>query len=177
MSSLSRYVRAGFTLIELLVAVVVGTLVVEGARRLVEALADSQTALQSQAASVDARANAQMLVRAFVRQLRTTATTDTLVAEPRSVRFTSYCETAFGWSESCRVTLELVSSASGNGLEAHAEPYPRFDSGFSDVTGPLLYLDQSGDTREWRLQPGDRVVAIGIVRKRDTLLLAVGSHE
>jgi len=170
--------RPGFTLIELLVALAVGIVVVEGARRIVEALVDSQTAVHREAVSVDARENAQLLVRAFVRQLHaTTAATDTIVAEPRSVRFTSHCETAFGWTERCRVALTLESSGVENRLVVNTDGYARFDSGFSDVVGPLLFLEQSGNAREWKLLPGERVAALGIVRKRDTLLLAVASSQ
>ena len=167
--------RRAFTLIEVLVALVVGTVVVEGARRLLEALADSESVIRRMANDIEAEVNAEMVLRSLVRQLHAGATTDTIVADSQALRFTSSCETASGWAERCRVALSLT-PGTGVRLLVHAGDGVQFTAPWPDITGPLVYLDQSGETREWKSYPADRIAALGIVRARDTLLLPLGTR-
>ncbi|HEX6807360.1 MAG TPA: prepilin-type N-terminal cleavage/methylation domain-containing protein [Gemmatimonadaceae bacterium] len=174
--------HSGFTLIEVLVALVVGSIVLLGAHRILAILADDTRALTRHATDSDRDANGERMLRDLVGQLEIGSPgTVPFSGSPDTVRFSSWCETGAGWSESCRVTLFFAARGGHETLRAQLGGGEPFDlvGGFS--SGAFRYLETAAAGGQWFERWGTGItapLAIGVVRARgdtlDTLLVRVG---
>jgi prepilin-type N-terminal cleavage/methylation domain-containing protein len=171
----------GFTLIELMVALVVGSLVLLLAHRVLTGVLDGLEQGRVAQAVMDRDANARrVLARAAGSLYQTAASADGFAGDPHRVAFSTWLEDEHGWLVARRVTLRVA----GGGLVL-------------DLGGPaplmlrdsvrrldLDYLLTRGASEHWvRAWHSDasapeairvRIEAAGGVA--DTLLLLVGSR-
>jgi prepilin-type N-terminal cleavage/methylation domain-containing protein len=104
-----RSARAGFTLIEVLVALAIGALTIGGARAVTIALVDHSLHLDHAHAQVSEAINGERLLRRLV--LESEAGRDpnaTFAGSETQAAFDTWCRTANGWAERCRVELSLA---------------------------------------------------------------------
>lgn len=175
---------AGFTLLEVMVALVVSALVLLGARALLEQVGDVGEAVAGSAAEVDAAANAERRMRAWLARAEVPFDTaadarNEFVGTAEGARFVTWCEVPDGWLERCRASLGLLSVDGANVLALSADggevvPVRR---GFAE--GKLLYLIDPGMGGTW-LPAWESDVsppyAVGVVLDADTLILRIGDR-
>lgn len=180
--------RAGFTLIEVVVALALGGLILLGARRMLEQLADEAHRITRDAAAADADANGERVLRALAGRLEVgTADAGPFAGEPSAARFTTWCEVPDGWLERCRVTLVIEAAppapASVAVLVAQIPgraPLPLVRGVQADR---LRYLVTAAHGGEWFRSWGEGItapVALGIIRVRgavrDTFIVRIGER-
>lgn len=174
-----RRARAAFTLVEVLVALVIGALVVLGARVLLEGLSEGATRTIAAAARVDREANGEMLLRDLAGRLEVgTSDSARFAGGPTWTTFDSWCDTPGGWQERCRVTLLVHVDPSGSSLVALA-------AGDSvallhrDALLELRYLDDPRAGGRWFVSWGEGItapLALGVVAGDDTLIVRIGGR-
>jgi prepilin-type N-terminal cleavage/methylation domain-containing protein len=180
--------RMGFTLIEVVVALALGGLILLGARRMLEQLADEAYRITRDAAAADADANGERVLRALAGRLEVgTGDAGPFAGEPAATRFTTWCEVPDGWLERCRVTLVIAPAA---GAPASAPvlvaqipgraPLPLVRGVQADG---LRYLVTAAHGGEWFRSWGEGItapVALGVIRVRgevrDTLIVRIGER-
>jgi prepilin-type N-terminal cleavage/methylation domain-containing protein len=171
--------RRGFTLVEVVVAFAIGTVVVLGARALLEALGAQTARVAAAARDADADANGERLLRALVGRLEIGAPSDTFGGDERSARFSSWCQAPRGWQERCRVTLGVEQAADGVAVVT------RLSTGETVVlkrgrrTEGLRYLVDAASGGRWFVRWGEGVTvpqAIGILVDGDTTIVRIGER-
>ena len=100
----------GFTLVEVVVAIALAGIVLLGARRMLEGLADAADRVNRSAEEADADGNADRLLRDLAGRLEvgTREAHDFSGAETDS-HFTSWCDVPDGWQERCDVRVAIDS--------------------------------------------------------------------
>ncbi len=174
--------HSGFTLIEVLVALVVGSIALLGAQRILAILTDETHAIARHATDSDRDANGERMLRDLVGQLEIGSPgTVPFSGSSDTVRFSSWCETGAGWSESCQVTLFFAVRGGHETLRTQLGAGEPFDlvGGFS--AGAFRYLETAAAGGQWFERWGTGITAplgIGVVLARgntlDTLLVRVG---
>ena len=172
--------RGGFTLIEVVVALSLSAMLLLGARALFEQLGGHAEAMVEAATASDRDANADAVVRARVGA----AEASPEPARPfdgtaDGVRFHSWCESAAGWMERCRVTLGFIHAGETLVLAMATDDGDpvAIQRGFR--AGRLIYLRDAGDGGAWvrgwssTVQPP---LAIGVVIDGDTAILRIGER-
>ncbi len=172
----------GFTLIEVLVALVVGSIVLLGAHRILAVLADQAHALTRHAADVDQHANGERMLRDLVGQLELGSPgTIAFTGSQDTVRFSSWCESPAGWLEQCQVTLSFAARGDRQVLRAQLGTGQTFDliQGFS--AGGFRYLESAAGGGQWFQRWGTGITSplgIGVLLARgdtvDTMLVRIG---
>lgn len=172
--------RVGFTLVEVMVALVVGALVLLGARAMLEALGGDAQTVARVAAQADREANGVRLLRELAGRLEVgTDQSGPFAGGPLATTFTSWCDVPAGWQERCRVTLRLERTPRGVGLVAAidgARPVLLLD-GYH--TGALRYLASAAHGGQWFQTWGEGItapIAIGIILDADTTLVPIGAR-
>jgi len=171
--------RAGFTLVELLVALLVGGIVVAGARSMAEQLGASAMRTASAAARADRDANAAALLRALTLRLEVgTEEAQAFGGAPDITRFSSWCDVPGGWQERCQVTLTVVHGAEEDAL--------RLDTSAGDsallvraTRVELRYLENPAAGGAWFGSWGTGITApfaLGVVAGTETTLVRIGSR-
>jgi Prokaryotic N-terminal methylation motif len=105
----SRSARPGFTLISVMVALAIGAITIGGARAVTIALVDHAQRLDDAHAQVSEAINGERLLRRLV--LESEAGRDpgaTFAGNETQAAFDTWCHTANGWAERCRVELTLA---------------------------------------------------------------------
>jgi len=180
--------RQGFTLIELMVALAVSVVVLIGARMMAESLADATHRTVTAAHEADRVANADLLLRSLLSRLEIGTIADQpFGGGPRSVHFTTWCDTPGGWLERCEAVVSLEAYGDTNCLVAHLAPRDplgeigprtiRLATGFRN--GALRYLNDPRAGGQWFVQWGDGIVAplaIGVVLDGDTSIVRIGER-
>jgi prepilin-type N-terminal cleavage/methylation domain-containing protein len=170
--------RTGFTLLELMLALAISITVILVARAMVEQLnvADRRLDLATRAES-RARNRSLMLARAFDRLEVGTDTLRTFAGDVGTMTFTSWCDTAGGWLERCRMRL-AIDTTSGSGrllLQSSLGDSVVLRGNFID--GSFRYIDDAESARAWVWRWGPGVNAptmIAIISDRDTILYRIG---
>jgi prepilin-type N-terminal cleavage/methylation domain-containing protein len=172
----------GFTLIEVLVALVVGSIVLLGAHRVLEILTDRAHALIRHEMDSDRDANGERMLRDLVGQLEVGSPgTVSFTGSPDTVRFSSWCESPEGWHERCQVTLSFVARGDHESLQMQSVTGQPVDllQGFSN--GAFRYLESAAGGGQWFQRWGAGITAplgIGVVLERehavDTMVLRIG---
>lgn len=170
--------RRGFTLLEVMVALAVGAFVLTGAWTLVVSVSDAADQVTRESEAADREANDIELIRGLVRRTEVDIRS-TLVFRggPDSASFASWCDVPQGWSERCLVTLMPVRTSGMTTLHLRTSSGLYLTMQGRPAVGGLVFLDQSVEPREWRKHWDSataRPSAVGLVRERDTLLLAIG---
>jgi prepilin-type N-terminal cleavage/methylation domain-containing protein len=178
--------RRGFTLIEVLVALVVGAVVMLGARLLLEGVGDSGRRIVRVAQRADRDANAERLLRSTVASLEWGSAEEggaRFGGDEHEARFTSWCDTPGGWQERCAVMISITCDSSAQPVSAAlslsgvgTEPV-QVRAGF--MRGELRYLADARDGGHWitKWDAGlSAPIAIGVILDRDTLVLRVGER-
>lgn len=170
--------RAAFTLIELMVALVVGALVLLGARALLDGVGGIATATRRSANAADARANAELLVRQVVGNLALAPDTmSSFTGSAREATFTSWCPSPRGGLAPCGARLLVQGDSADIVLFAGGARVTLLHG----VTGARLrYLGSAGDGGAWQARWSTSIVtplAIGVESDHDTLLLAIGERR
>ncbi|HET7188379.1 MAG TPA: prepilin-type N-terminal cleavage/methylation domain-containing protein [Gemmatimonadaceae bacterium] len=179
--------RTGFTLLEVMVALVVGAVVILGARALLDGLSLHSERVRSLARSADAEANAEHVLRSVV--LRGGLASDSAArfdGTPEQARFASWCDMAGGWQEQCEV--KLVSEPHDDGISVVAD---LGEAGRLEVARHLdattfRYLASASDGGHW-VERWERAItpplAIGLITKAtpearpDTMILRLGERD
>jgi prepilin-type N-terminal cleavage/methylation domain-containing protein len=107
--------RAGFTLLEVMVALVVGAIVILGARALLDGLSLHAGRVQTLARAADADANLEHVLRTAV--ARGGIASDSAArfdGTPDRARFATWCDMPGGWQEPCDVQLAAEREPAGS---------------------------------------------------------------
>jgi prepilin-type N-terminal cleavage/methylation domain-containing protein len=173
--------RGGFTLIEVLVALVVGAIVLAGARALLDGLADHAAATVRASRAADGGANAELTVRSVVGNLALAPDTlPSFAGSAREATFASWCPSARGGLEPCDAHLVVRDRA---GMQ---DVVLTLSSGWEVVLlrdardTRLRYLAEASSGGLWQSQWSAGMttpVAIGVVADGDTLLLRIGERR
>jgi prepilin-type N-terminal cleavage/methylation domain-containing protein len=180
--------RDGFTLVELMVALVISAMVLIGARLMIETLSGATHRTIAAARSADHVANGDQFLRTLFGRLEIgTADDQPFGGSPRSVHFTTWCDSPGGWLERCQAVISLEVYGDTNCLVAHLVPRdPHGDIGPRTIrvatgfgTGALRYLNDPRAGGQWFTQWGDGIVAplaIGVVLDGDTSIVRIGER-
>ena len=173
----------------MVVAIAVGSLVVLGARAMLEVVADGGDAARRAAREADRAANADALLRALLRDLEVgTEQAMRFAGAPDEARFSTWCPAPGGWAERCRATLTVERRAAGAALVStlsmgDGTAGERIDlrSGLDDAE--LRYLSDAALGGRWFRVWGDGItapLAVGLVTdsagRRDTTILRIGER-
>jgi prepilin-type N-terminal cleavage/methylation domain-containing protein len=172
--------RAGFTLIEVLVALSIGAVVLLSARTLLEGVSDHASATVRAARLVDVSANTERTVRQVVGNVALAPDLQpTFVGTPTEATFESWCPSARGGLEPCRV--RLFAQHGDTGAEVHLS----LSTGTQllvrrGTPGRLRYLAEAADGGHWYAEWNDVLsppLAIGVLAGPDTLFLRIGRRR
>ena len=169
--------RRGFTLLELSVALMLGGMVLLGARALLDSLAAADEQLTRAVSRDDGVVNGERMVQAVVLNASTgNDSTARFTGDRTGAEFESWCTVPAGWQERCRVRLEL---RGGDGTlvfsmadRKEAVVWRR------GAPAELRYLDAMAPGRSWVPRWPSSITlpaAVGVVAAGDTLVLLVGS--
>jgi prepilin-type N-terminal cleavage/methylation domain-containing protein len=172
--------RAGFTLVEVLVALALAGVVLLGARTLLEHLADETHGVTQRAASADAIANGERLLRTLAGRLEVgTAESGPFSGTSEAAHFTSWCEVPQGWLERCDVTIALEQLAGEFALVARLDDAPPLVLRRGFASGALRYLNSAAQGGQWFRSWGTGItapLALGVILDRDTLIIRIGER-
>jgi len=180
--------RRGFTLVELMVSLVVCGFVLLGARMMFDGLAGAAHRTMLAAREADRVANADHLTRMLFARLEIGLVGDTTFGgDPRSVHFSTWCQTPFGWLERCHALIALEVYRDTNLLVAHLAPSePRGNVGVGRLilargfrSGALRYLNDPRAGGRWFVTWGDGIVAplaVGVMLDGDTAIMRIGER-
>jgi prepilin-type N-terminal cleavage/methylation domain-containing protein len=166
----------GFTLMEVIVALLVGSMLIVGARTLLIQMGETADRMQARAMRETAAANAERLLRWTVLQLdgRKPLTGTSSVAT-----FRSWCDMPAGWQEPCEITLTFVGAGEARTLIMQQGPGRTLPVREGVVGGRLIYLHDAGHggiwLPEWRLRL-THPLALGLVAGGDTLIIRIGAR-
>lgn len=178
-----EFTRPGFTLVEIMVALVVGTLAIVAARSMLGTLADHADRITDAARERDHAANGERLLRALVGGLDLgTHGNATFSGTEREAQFSSWCATANGWQERCKVRLVILPADS-----IAASPTVAAILASGDVvrlmargsTARFAYLRDAAAGGSWVHTWGAGLTAphaLGIMTDRDTIIVRVGER-
>ena len=172
--------RAGFTLVEVMVALVVGAVVVLGARMLLEQLGDSALRTVAAAARADREANGEQMLRDLAARLEVgTDRSAQFSGESNATHFSSWCDMPSGWQERCVVTLVV---ADRGGHHALAVAFADGDS-LTLLTRSepiaLRFLDDLRAGGRWFTSWGAGItapLAFAVISGRDTIVVRIGAR-
>jgi prepilin-type N-terminal cleavage/methylation domain-containing protein len=174
--------RRGFTLVELL-----ASLAIASATML--AVASMTSVANASAAQLAAIADSAISSSASVRQLeallrraeRRENTNNVFEGTASRVAFDSWCERVGGWLERCHVELTLLSDSTAVGrLEITSDRRGHLNAMDTDSGARFLFRGPNVLRDGWFSGWGGGVVlpvALGIVERADTLVLAIGAHR
>jgi prepilin-type N-terminal cleavage/methylation domain-containing protein len=172
--------RAGFTLVELLVALSIGAVVLVGARTLLDGLSWHAAATARVARELDGSANGEHVTRLVVGNVALApALEPTFTGTPDESAFASWCPSARGGLEWCRVRL-LVRQT---GMEREVILSLSTGQEYTVRRGAearLRYLADAAEGGRWYAQWGALLsppLAIGVLTESDTLLLRIGERR
>lgn len=181
--------RRGFTLLEVIVAIAVGSLVVLGARTMLEIVADGGHATHEAAIAADRTANAEAELRRLLRELEVgTEQAIRFSGAPDETRFSTWCTVAGGWVERCRATLAIEASTEGSALVATLSTADRSAAERLELRpglerAELLYLSDATLGGRWFRVWGEGItapLAVGLVvdsaERSDTTILRIGER-
>jgi prepilin-type N-terminal cleavage/methylation domain-containing protein len=176
--------RPGFTLLELVAALSLTGLVLLGAWRLLDQLADGRDQLRRENVSSTARANGTRLLRALVSRAESPSdATVRFSGNESSASFAGWCDVPAGWLERCDVALAVTSSADSSTITAtldRASPAP-ITLAHLHGRASLLYFDAAGGgSRGWRTVWSSSLTlpsAIGVAIPGDTIVLPIGTKS
>ena len=184
--------RAGFTVVELMVAMTVGGMVILGGRLLVEQLARTAEDTVRAAASMDAVANAERMLRSLASRIEVgTDAAERFAGEPQETRFSSWCDVPGGWQERCTVTLALTRAGEGAdsatmaslALVASLSTGERVTLRHDVRRGVIGYLNDGRTGGQWIRSwgasitaPRAVVVLMDLGTRLDTLVLRIGER-
>lgn len=174
--------HSGFTLIEVLVALMVGAIVLLGARQVLAILTDQSHSLARRATQTDRDANGERVLRDLVGQLELGSPgTVPFSGLPDTVHFSSWCEGPSGWLERCAVTLSFAADSDHETLRAQLGASPPLDLVRGFRSGAFRYLESAASGGQWFQKWGTGItapLAIGIVMVRDdavdTMVVRIG---
>jgi prepilin-type N-terminal cleavage/methylation domain-containing protein len=176
----TRSDRPGFTLIELLVALLVGAMIVLGARLMLEGVADDAHRVTSVAQRADNEANAERLLRSTVAAIDVSGSgVQAFDGDARAARFSSWCARPAGWQERCAVTLTITGDSGATALMLTLGGGAPLEIRAGSRHGELLYLADVRDGGHWVSSWNTGLtapIAIGAVIDADTLVLAIGER-
>jgi hypothetical protein len=158
--------------VEVIVAIVIGGIVLLGARALLEVLADEEHRLTVEAAADDARGNGYRTLRSLVGEMEVgTIESGPFSGDPVKMSFTSWCDSPSGWQERCAVTIAFETEGKNPALVARLSEDRRLVviSGFRH--GELRYLNSASSGGQWFRQWGRGItapLAIGVILERGT---------
>ena len=172
--------REGFTLIELMVALVVGAVVVLGARVLLEQLGDSAHRTVMAAARADRDANGERLLRDLAGRLEVgTSEGMRFAGEPATTSFNSWCDTPSGWQERCAVALAAREHGNRFALVATFAPGDSVTLLVRDEPIELRYLDDPRAGGRWFTSWGAGItapLALAVISGADTMIVRIGER-
>jgi prepilin-type N-terminal cleavage/methylation domain-containing protein len=177
---MSRRSRRAFTLIEVMVALLVGAVVVLGARLALAQLADDADRIVRGAALVDGDANAERLLRSLFRRLEVgTETAGPFGGDERAMQFTTWCDVPAGWQERCQATVavDTVNDAPALVVRLSTGESITLRSGFRRAS--LRYLNDPSSGGSWFRGWGTGLTApraAGIIVDGDTLIVRIGDR-
>ena len=175
--------RGGFTLVELIAALVVGGIVIVGARSILTTLADHTDRVTGVAADLDRVANGERILRALAGGVEIATTPGSgFGGEAREASFTTWCDAAGGWQERCRVRL-VVAPADSIGQRHMLAAIVAGGDGIPLLNTPspmqLLYLGDAANGGTWYSMWARGLsipLAIGIATVDDTLIVRIGER-
>jgi prepilin-type N-terminal cleavage/methylation domain-containing protein len=172
--------RGGFTLIELLVALLVGAMVVLGARLMLEGVADDARRIHRFAQRSDHDANAERALRSTVESLDVgTVGVQPFEGDEHTVRFTAWCARPGGWQERCAVTVSIAGDSSTASLVLTLPGDKPLNVRSGARHGELCYLADAHYGGRWVRHWGAGLsvpLAIGAILDADTLVLRIGER-
>lgn len=172
----------GFALIELVVALVIGAMVLLGARDVLVQLAATAHTVQRRGRDADRTANRERVLRELLANVEVgTSDAQPFAGTADSAMFSSWCAVPAGWLRRCAVVLALALRDSGQdqrhrALVARVDGR-RIDLGGAMTHGRLLYLASAGNGGQWfdRWSGGvSAPLAIGIIEDDDTVIVRIG---
>lgn len=174
--------RLGFTLVELLAALAIAsaTMLAVASMTSVAKASASQLALLSDSA-VSSSAGVHQLEALLRRAERRENSTNVFEGTATRVTFDSWCERAGGWLERCHVALSLQSDSTAIGrLEIASDHHRQLNALMTDSGASFVFRGSHALRDLWLSGWGGGVVlpvALGIVERGDTLVLAIGAHR
>lgn len=181
--------RPGFTLIEVMVAIVVGAVVMLGARALLDGLSLHSERVQSKTRHADASAGAEHVLRSAVgRASLASDSTDRFDGTVEEVRFGSWCDMAGGWQERCDVRLAVEREGSDSGLSVvvHLGDFDRVEVAQHRYSASFRYLASAANGGQWLERWEQAIVpplAVGLITRStaasppDTMILRVAERS
>lgn len=182
--------RLGFTLIELLVALMVGAIVILGARALLDGLTSHAEKVLVLARRTDVEANAERVLREAVARTGIASDSTALFdGTPEGATFRSWCDTPAGWQEPCKVRLM---AEGGSGTSDRTRVVVRLAGAGNVVvmshvhSATFQYLASARDGGRWVTRWEQAIsppLAIGLITRAapttspDTMILRVGEHD
>ena len=170
--------RGGVALLEVLIALLIGAVVLLGARALVEGIADNAQHISRHARNSDRTANAIRIARATVGRLRLVDPDPAFSGDRRTSSFASWCYIPRGWLEPCAARLAVEDSGASERVTLSLSTGERVSVWRG--TAELRYLASAEAGGQWYPLWGSALVpplAIGIVTDRDTILLPIGERR
>lgn len=172
--------RPGFTLVEVLVALVIGAMVLAGARGLMEGLADHAAATVRVARVGDSIANSERTVRQVVGNIALAPRLEpSFIGTPTQAGFASWCPSVFGGLEACSAHLLVVRSDTAAEVVLALSTGMRLSIGHG-TTVRLRYLADAGAGGRWHARWDDVLtppLAIGVLAGTDTMLFRIGERR
>lgn len=175
--------RCGFTILELMVALAIGALAILGARTILTSLADQTDVLTGVTADLDRVANGERILRSLVGSIEISSDPGAgFAGGPGESSFTTWCDTAGGWQERCRVRLVIApidSVDTGHVLAAIFEGGDGTPLIAASREMRLLYLGDAANGGTWYSNWARGLsipLAIGVVTARDTLIVRIGQR-
>jgi len=164
-----------------MVALALAGLVLASAHRIIAEIDDSGKTLADDARRADARANGDRLLRLLVG--RAEARPDSLRrfrGDEQAASFDSWCESAGGWLERCRVDLSL--GLAGDSSVVTARLSTREAIMLRAFAGPasFRYFGRDSAGTQWKTTWGRSItapLALGILFGDDTLVVRIGEGE
>jgi prepilin-type N-terminal cleavage/methylation domain-containing protein len=170
----------GFTLLEVIVALSLGAVIVLGARLMVENVAGSASRIGAHVRAADEDANGERLLRLLVGAVYVSAKEETAFAgNEQAASFSSWCETASGWQERCRLSLEISPQGSGSVLVARWSQGRSVTLRRATRAMALRYLVDARQGGTWFTSWASGFTtprAIGVLIDGDTLIVRIGDR-
>lgn len=171
--------RDAFTLVEVMVALTLGAAAVLAARMLLESLAAGAVRIERAAEADNRNANGERLLRSLVGQIEVGYQQSTFSGDETSARFSTWCQSASGWLERCRVSLAIELEDNLPSLVATLGDRERVVLRRARSSLGLRYLVDVRDGGTWFVKWGDGFLtprAIGVVADADTVVVRIGER-
>jgi len=180
MGNESNLQRRGFTLLEVIVAIAVMSIVMFGARAILDQVGASGTQIAAAATDADRAANAEWIVRGLIDRTVAADSATPFTGTPVSMSFTSWCDVPDGWREPCGIQVAIVPDSTATALIVRTSTGHIIRLREHATNARLRYIQDVTNGGHWLarwLDPTNTPVAVGFVSDQDTLTFRIGGRR